>query len=55
MKGLEAFLAKGKADVNVKDNRRCTPLHVAALFGHAEAVELLLKVKRDKGGRSDGE
>ena len=37
------------ADVNVKDENRATPLHVAAYNGHPEVIEVLLK----HGARKD--
>ena len=42
--GLEA-LVQGKLNVNALDARRATPLHIAALYGRSEIIEILLKVR----------
>ena len=38
---MEALLA-AMPNLEIQDNDKCTPLHVAALQGHAEVVEALL-------------
>jgi ankyrin repeat protein len=42
--GIAALLAAG-ADVNVRNNKRQTPLHMAAEAGMVLAVEHLVQVK----------
>ena len=42
------------ADINAKDSRQFTPLHVAAKYGHCEVVKCLIKHNADKDGNSNG-
>jgi len=44
LKGMESIM-QSQLNVNARDLRRCTPLHIAALFGNVDIIEYLLKVK----------
>ena len=50
---LAALLENG-ADVNMLDRSGCTPLHLAASFGHKAIVELLLVKGADIHARVNG-
>ncbi|MFA6560696.1 MAG: ankyrin repeat domain-containing protein [Verrucomicrobiia bacterium] len=49
---IELLLAKG-ADINIKDARNETPLHVAVTHSSREVVELLLVHKADANAKDD--
>lgn len=46
-KALSGGLFKKKKDIDLPDDHSWTPLHYAAVGGHSEAVEMLLKHSAD--------
>lgn len=48
-----SLLARYKADLNVTDDHHRTPLHRAAMYGHADAVKLLLHLGADPNLKDD--
>ena len=52
IEAVKQHLAAG-TDVNAKDKRGMTPLHLAALFEHKEVVELLISKGADVNAKDD--
>lgn len=44
---MKCLVKLGKADVNAKNEKDITPLHIAAAKGHTDCVRLLLKFGAD--------
>ena len=49
---VERFVAENTVDINAHSDDGWTPLHLAAFFGHAKIVELLLAHGADTAARS---